>query len=57
MGTEVSRRRFLGAMSVGAATVAAASPLAAAGSPEGLSWKIIGVVCSARQGKTTAQVS
>lgn len=52
MTNEVSRRRFVGTMGLGAAALAAgAGPAGAADTP----WKILGVSCSMRAGQTTAQ--
>jgi len=55
MATNVTRRTFLGAAGPGAAAVAATSALSAAGAENEAAIKIVGVCCSPRKGKTTAQ--
>jgi multimeric flavodoxin WrbA len=54
MGEHVSRRGFLGVVGTGAASLAAASALAAEAAAE-KPRKIVAVACSPRKGKTTAQ--
>ena len=55
MGTSVTRRTFLRAAGPGAAAVAATSALSATAAENEAAIKIIGVGCSPRKGKTTAQ--
>ena len=55
MATNVTRRTFLSAAGPGAAAVAATSALSATAAENGAAIKIIGVACSPRKGKTTAQ--
>ena len=58
MATDVSRRRFVSTLGAGAASLAAGAALAAEAAPTGPAesvLKIIGVACSLRAGKTTAQ--
>jgi multimeric flavodoxin WrbA len=55
MNSNVSRRGFLGSVGLGAASVTATSALAAQGGESGGTMKIVGVACSPRKGKTTAQ--
>lgn len=55
METDASRRRFLGTVGMGAASVGALSALAAEGAEPDSALKIVAVACSPRKGKTTAQ--
>lgn len=55
MATNVTRRRFLGAAGPVAAAVAATSASSAIGAEAEGPMKIVGVCCSPRKGKTTAQ--
>ena len=55
MAKNVTRRRFLGATGPGAAAVVATSALSATAAENEAGIKVIGVCCSPRKGKTTAQ--
>jgi multimeric flavodoxin WrbA len=55
MGTPLTRRRFLEAAAPGVAAVAATSALSATAAEKEVPMKIVGVSCSPRKGKTTAQ--
>jgi len=58
MATDLSRRRFVSTLGAGTAPLAAASALAtpaAAAAPAAARLKILGIACSLRPGKTTAQ--
>lgn len=55
MEKDVSRRRFLGAVGAGAASVGALSALPAEGAEPDSALKILAVACSPRKGRTTAQ--
>ena len=55
MGSNVNRRRFLHAASAGTAAAAAMSSVAAKASESHALVKIVGVSCSPRKAKTTAQ--
>ncbi len=55
MRSDVSRRRFLGTVGMGAASVGALSAMAAEGAESTRPLKILAIACSPRKGKTTAQ--
>jgi len=55
MKSNVSRRHFLGAAGISAASLGAVSAMAAEGTATDSKLKIVAVACSLRQGKTTAQ--
>ena len=55
MRSDVSRRRFLGTVGMGAASVGALSAMAAEGAESARPLKILAIACSPRKGKTTAQ--
>ena len=55
MRSDVSRRRFLGTVGMGAASVGALSAMAAEGAESDRPLKILAIACSPRKGKTTAQ--
>lgn len=55
MAENVTRRTFLGAAGPGAAAVVGTSALSATAAEDEAGIKIIGVACSPRKGKTTAQ--
>jgi len=58
MATDLSRRRFVSTLGAGTASLAASSTLAApaaAATPAAAGLKILGIACSLRAGKTTAQ--
>ena len=55
MKTDVSRRRFLGTVGVGAASAGAVSALAGEETQPNATLKIVAVACSLRKDKTTAQ--